>query len=70
MNDELTRAYLRTSMAAGFWTAMATAMVLYWIPAARTTIHADAAVYLIVTASVCVALFCFAWLEYRAQRDA
>jgi len=69
MNDELTRSYLRTSTAAGFWTAMCTAMLLYWIPASRT-MPADAAVYVIVTVSVSVSLFCFAWLEHRAQRDA
>jgi hypothetical protein len=69
MNDEVTRSHMRSAMAVGFWTAMATAMGLYWLPAARR-LDGHAAVYVIVTASVAVALLAFSWMEHRALRDA
>jgi hypothetical protein len=69
MNDEVTRAHMRTAMAVGFWVAMVTAMALYWLPASAS-LSAAAAVYVIVTASIAIALLAFAWMEHRALRDA
>src|SRR3954464_7304784 len=69
MNDEVTRSNMRTAMATGFWVAMVSAMGLYWLPA-TDTFSSRAVVYLIVTASVTVALLAFSWLELRAHRNA
>lgn len=69
MNDEVTRAHMRISMVIGFWVSMVTAMGLYWLPASES-LSAAAAVYVIVTASVAIALLAFAWMEHRAHRDA
>jgi hypothetical protein len=71
MNDELTQSHLRTSMATGFWTAMATAMGLYWFALLFSKqLTGEEAIYLVVTASVSAALLTFSWLEHRALRDA
>jgi hypothetical protein len=69
MYDEVTRSHMRTATVVGFWVAMATAMGLYWLPSSER-LSASAAVFMIVTASVVIALLAFAWLEHRAHRDA
>jgi hypothetical protein len=68
MNDEVTAGHQRTSVIAGFWVAMATALVLYALPGAEH-LQAREAVYVLVTASVSAALLLFSYLEYRALRD-
>ena len=67
VNDEVSRANYRTAVIAGYWVAMTAAMGLYLVPRFRT-FSAQEAVYVIVTASIGVALLTFAWLEYRANR--
>jgi hypothetical protein len=47
---------------------MATALVLYALPAAEH-LGAREVVYVLVTASVPAALLLFSYLEYRALRD-
>lgn len=69
MNDEVTRAHMRTATVIGFWVSMVTAMGLYWLPNSES-LSAAAAAYVIVTASVAIALLAFAWMEHRAHRDA
>lgn len=69
VNDEVARANRQTAVAAGYWVAMAMAMGLYLLHLARDLTGREA-VYIIVTSSLVVALFAFAWLEYRAHRDA
>lgn len=68
VNDEVSRANYRTSVIAGYWVAMTAAMGLYVVPRFNT-LTADEAIYVIVTASIGVALLTFAWLEHRANRD-
>jgi hypothetical protein len=69
VNDEVSRMNYRTSVIAGFWVAMTSAMLLFAVPAfASFTAHQ--AVYVIVTLAVTVASLAFAYLEYRAHRDA
>ena len=48
---------------------MITAMVVYFVPGPRTLTGREA-VYLIVTPSIGIALLAFAYLEFRAHRDA
>ncbi len=69
VNDEISRKNYRTSVVAGFWIAMTTAMVLYIVPAFNHFTGREA-VYIVVTASVAVASLAFAYLEHRAHRDA
>jgi MFS family permease len=69
MNDEVSRDHHRTAVGAGFWTAMITALVLYWVPGVDNH-TARAAIQLIVTVGVAAALLVFAYLELRAHRDA
>jgi len=69
VNDEVSRAHYRTAVAAGYWVAMATAMAVFLLPPSRG-LAARAAVYVIVSASLVVALLVFSWLEHRAHRDA
>jgi hypothetical protein len=68
INDEVSRMHSRLAVATGFWLAMATALAFYLVPALRVRTAAEA-VYVILTASVSMALLVFAWLEYRSQRD-
>lgn len=69
VNDEVSRANHRTAVLAGYWVAMTTAMGLYVFPRfASLTVRA--AVYVVVTPSIVVALLAFAYLEHRAHRDA
>jgi hypothetical protein len=69
VNDEVSRNHYKTAVVAGFWVAMTTAMGLYVLPPFRE-LTARGTVYVIVTASISVALLVFAYLEYRAHRDA
>jgi cell division protein FtsW (lipid II flippase) len=69
VNDEVSRSNYKTAVNAGFWVAMASAMGLYLLPGFNTFTSREA-VYVIVTASVCVALLVFSYLELRAHRDA
>ena len=68
VNDEVSRSHYTTAVVAGFWVAMTTAMGLYLLPPFRD-LTARATVYVIVTASISVALLAFSYLEYRAHRD-
>lgn len=68
VNDEVSRLNYKTSVAAGYWLAMIAAMAVYLIPALG--VHtAREAVYVIVTASIGVALLTFSFLERRAHSD-
>jgi len=68
INDEVSRANYRTSVIAGFWVAMAGAMALYVVPR-FATFSGREVIYLIVTATLGVALLTFSWLEHRAHGD-
>ncbi len=69
VNDEVSRSNYRTAVVAGYWVAMATAMGLFVVPAFQGLAVREA-VYIIVSASLVVALLAFAYLEHRAHRDA
>ena len=69
VNDEVARDNYRTSVVAGFWVAMTTAMGLYFLPSFES-FKASGAIFVIVTASIVVALLTFSYLELRAHRDA
>ncbi|GJM44812.1 MAG: hypothetical protein DHS20C21_16540 [Gemmatimonadota bacterium] len=69
VNDEISRANRQTAIAAGYWVAMGAAMILYVLQGSYPLTGREAA-YLIVSASVLVALFLFSYLEFRAHRDA
>jgi drug/metabolite transporter (DMT)-like permease len=69
VNDEISRMNYKTSVIVGFWVAMTCALLLFAVPA-FVSFTAHQAVYLIVTAAVATASLTFAWLEYRAHRDA
>jgi hypothetical protein len=69
VNDEVSRSNYKTAVVAGFWVAMTTALGLYLLPVFRDFTSREA-IYLIVTASVAVALLTFSYLELRAHRDA
>jgi MFS family permease len=68
VNDEVSRSNYRTSVVAGYWVAMTAAMAVYFWPTAEG-LSARNAVYVVVTASVSVALLVFSYLELRAHRD-
>lgn len=68
VNDEVSRHNSRTAAAAGFWVAMAIALLVFTFPAGRSWSAAEA-LYWVVTPTVGVALLAFAWLEARALRD-
>jgi len=68
VNDEVSRTYLRSATAAGFWLAMIVALALYVLPMSAT-LAARTTIYLIVTPAVAGALLVLAWLEWRAHRD-
>lgn len=68
VNDEVSRHNSRTAAAAGFWVAMAIALLVFTFPAGRALSAAEA-LYWVVTPTVGVALLAFAWLEARALRD-
>jgi MFS family permease len=69
VNDAVSERHRERSVSAGFWTAMATALAVYLIPGLHGLTAAEA-VYLVITASATVAVLLFAWLEFRAHRDA
>ncbi|HEY6089340.1 MAG TPA: hypothetical protein VD771_06080 [Gemmatimonadaceae bacterium] len=69
VDDEVSGHNREIGMVAGFWVAMAMAMGLY-VVAGSTTLAAREALYLVVTPSVGVSLLTFAYLEWRAHRDA
>ena len=69
VNDDVSRENGRTAVGAGYWVAMAAAMGLYLVPGAER-FTAREAVYVVVTASLGVALLAFSYLEHRAHRDA
>jgi len=69
VNDEVSQSNYRTSVALGFWVAMVTALGLYAFPALQRFTGPDA-LYTVVTFSVTVAVLKFAYLEFRAHRDA
>jgi hypothetical protein len=68
INDDVSRDHHRSGIVAGFWTAMAMAMAIYFIPA-FSDYPSREAVYLIVTTAVGAALLNFCYLELRAHRD-
>jgi hypothetical protein len=68
INDDVARANYRTAVIAGFWVAMTGAMALYVVPR-FAGFSGREAIYLIVTATLGVALLTFAWLEHRAHGD-
>ena len=69
VNDEVSRMNYKTSVVAGFWVAMTTALAIYLIPG-LDHFTGRQAVYVVVTSSVAVASAVFAYLELRAHRDA
>jgi hypothetical protein len=69
VNDEVSQSNYRTSVILGFWVAMVTALALYVFPSLQRLTGPDA-LYTVVTYSVCVAVLKFAYLEFRAHRDA
>jgi hypothetical protein len=69
LNDEVSNGNRAAGIVAGYWVAMATAMLLYIVPAVRDLTMRQT-IYLVVSPSVVVALLAFAFLEYRAHRDA
>jgi hypothetical protein len=69
VNDEVSRMNYRTSVVAGFWVAMISALAIYLIPTLKTFTGRQAT-YLVVTASVVIAASVFSYLELRAHRDA
>ena len=69
VNDEVSRANYRTSVIAGFWVAMTSALVLYLVPV-FAALTGKQTLYLVLTPSVAVASLTFAYLELRAHRDA
>ena len=68
VNDDVSRHNARTASATGFWVAMAIGLGIYALPAGRGLTGMEAS-YLLVTATVAVALLSFSWLEARALRD-
>jgi hypothetical protein len=69
VNDEVSRLNYKTSVVAGFWVAMITALAIYLIPG-FDHFTGRQAVYVVVTSTVAVASITFAYLELRAHRDA
>jgi len=69
VNDEVSRMNYKTSVFAGFWVAMTTALAIYLIPPLEHFTGRQA-VYVVVTSSVAVASIVFSYLELRAHRDA
>ena len=69
VNDEVSRANYRTSVVAGFWVAMTSALALYLVPV-FAALTGKQTLYLVLTLSVAVASLSFAYLELRAHRDA
>jgi hypothetical protein len=69
VNDEVSRMNYKTSVVAGFWVAMTTALAIYLIPSLEHFTGRQA-VYVVVTSSVAVASIVFSYLELRAHRDA
>jgi hypothetical protein len=69
MNDEVTKSHFATGMITGFWVAMVMAIGIYVLPSLRD-LPGDMIIRVVVSTSVSVALFVFAWLEIRAHRDA
>lgn len=68
VNDEVSKTNSRTSVAAGYWVGMTTAMIIYVVPA-LSRMSAREAIFFIVTATVVVSLLAFSYLELRAHRD-
>ncbi len=68
VNDESTRAHRQASLAAGFWAAMAAALVLYVINIFELISGRDA-IHVILSAGIAVALIRFGRLERRALKD-
>jgi hypothetical protein len=69
VNDEVSRLNYKTSVVAGFWVAMISALAIYIIPALEGFTGRQAT-YVVVTASVAVTASVFSYLELRAHRDA
>ena len=69
VNDEVSQSNYRTSVILGFWVAMVAALAVYVFPALQRFTGPDA-LYTVVTYSVSVAVLKFAYLEFRAHRDA
>ena len=69
VNDEVSRVHYKTAVVTGYWVAMVVAMAAYFLSGAWN-LTAREAVYLTVTPSIGIALLVFAYLEYRAHRDA
>ena len=69
VNDEVSQTNYRTSAILGFWVAMVTALALYVFPSLERFTGPDA-IYTVVTFSVAGAVLKFAYLEFRAHRDA
>lgn len=68
VHDDLSRGHLRTAVLAGYWLAMAIALVMYMVPWFRD-FTARQAVYAIVTGSIVISLLTFAGLERHAHAD-
>ena len=65
MNDETTQAHRRTALAAGFWAAMATCVVVYAV-ALFHPVSGMRAVHVVMSVGIGAALLRFGTLERRA----
>lgn len=68
INDEVSQSHYRTAVISGYWVAMVAAMGLYVLEGFMKLTGRDV-VYVVVSASIVVALFVFSYLEFRAHRD-
>jgi hypothetical protein len=70
LEDETTREHRRTAHVAGFWAAMASALLLWLLGDRLLALDVPGAMQIVVTAGTCAALLSFAVQEWLATRDA
>jgi hypothetical protein len=68
LEDEGARENRRLSCVAGFWTATATALILFLASRSDVAIGADAAAQIVATFGMASAMLAFGLLELRAAR--
>jgi hypothetical protein len=68
MEDEVTKAHRRSAFSVGFWAAVGTAILVYFLTMFEPVSGREAC-HLIITAAVAGALLTFATLERRALKD-
>jgi hypothetical protein len=69
LNDESFRLHQVRAQAAGFWGAVLTGFVLFFV-ARFEEVSASEVIHLVVSIGIAVAVLTLAWLEHRAHRDA